>query len=76
VEVLRVVENRSRDKETLFREADRDSRPRKRVLEERCEWGNCLYCPGIRVQLLYYLEGSKRGILKLGSTKNRNHSIS
>jgi hypothetical protein len=27
VEVLRVVENRSRDKETLFREADRDSRP-------------------------------------------------
>jgi hypothetical protein len=33
--------------------------------------GNCSYCLGIREQFLYSLEGSKRGIPKLGSTKNR-----
>jgi hypothetical protein len=73
---FRVVENQSRGKETLFPEAYRDSRPRKGVLEERCEWGNCSFCQGIKVQFLYYLEGSKRGIPKPGSTKNRYHILS
>jgi hypothetical protein len=38
--------------------------------------GNCSCCQGIRVQFLYYWEGSKRGILKPRSTKNRYRTVS
>jgi hypothetical protein len=38
--------------------------------------GNCSYCQGIRVQFLYYLESSKRGVPKPESTKSRYRPLS